>query len=184
MKNETVPKHGLRVMAPMKKMNHAFLSMEKVILTFCTIVLVAAIFIQVVCRYILMISTPWAEEAARYLFVWMSYLGGGYALHTGGQIEIDIAPTVIRALKGIGDEQKERIIMVLKSVGLLITVAFLLGFCRVFGNYILFISKGSQTSQTLHLPMWMIYFPVLVGSLLTIWHGFYRFLCNIYRQEA
>ena len=60
-----------------EKINHCFLYFEKIVLTFCTIVLVIAIFIQVVCRYILLISTPWAEELARYLFVWMAYLGGG-----------------------------------------------------------------------------------------------------------
>lgn len=94
-----------------EKINHCFLYFEKIVLTFCTIVLVIAIFIQVVCRYILLISTPWAEELARYLFVWMAYLGGGYALHTGGQIEIDIAPTIIKSLKGISAATKDRIIL-------------------------------------------------------------------------
>ena len=101
-----------------EKINHCFLYFEKIVLTFCTIVLVIAIFIQVVCRYILLISTPWAEELARYLFVWMAYLGGGYALHTGGQIEIDIAPTIIKSLKGISAATKDRIILLLKTVGL------------------------------------------------------------------
>lgn len=91
-----------------EKINHCFLYFEKIVLTFCTIVLVIAIFIQVVCRYILLISTPWAEELARYLFVWMAYLGGGYALHTGGQIEIDIAPTIIKSLKGISTATKRQ----------------------------------------------------------------------------
>lgn len=163
-----------------EKINHCFLCFEKIVLTFCTIVLVIAIFIQVVCRYILLISTPWAEELARYLFVWMAYLGGGYALHTGGQIEIDIAPTIIKSLKGISAATKDRIILLLKTVGLVITVVFLLGFCWVFGNYIMFIAGGSQTSQTMHIPMWIVYFPVLIGSLITVWHGVYRILCNIW----
>lgn len=166
-------------MKPLGKINSSFIAFEKFILTFCTVILVVVIFIQVVCRYILLISTPWAEEIARYMFVWMSYLGGGYALHTGGQIEIDIAPTLIRSIKGMGEEKKEQVILILKSLGLMITVCFLLGFCWIFGNYIMFIAGGSQTSQTMHIPMWIVYFPVLIGSVITVWHGVYRFLCNI-----
>ncbi len=168
-----------RYMDTFEKINNCFLYFEKVVLTFCTIALVIAIFIQVVCRYILLISTPWAEELARYLFVWMAYLGGGYALHTGGQIEIDIAPTIIRSLKGISTAAKDRVILLLKTAGMVITVVFLLGFCRVFGDYVLFIAGGSQTSQTMHIPMWIVYFPVLIGSFITVWHGAYRILCNI-----
>lgn len=166
------------------KINKHFIYFEKIVLTFCTIVLVIAIFIQVICRYILMISTPWAEELARYLFVWMSYLGGGYALHTGGQIEIDIAPTIINSLKGISTAVKEKIVLWLKTAGLVITMIFLLGFCWVFGNYIMFIAGGSQTSQTMHIPMWIVYFPVLIGSLMTVWHGAYRILCNVFHVTA
>lgn len=178
MNNENISIKVPGYMNSLKRVNDAFISAEKVIMTFCTIVLVVAIFIQVVCRYILLISTPWAEELARYLFVWMSYLGGGYALHTGGQIEIDIAPTLIRAIKGMSDERKEKTILLLKSVGIVITVLFLLGFCWIFGNYIFFISQGTQTSQTTHIPMWIVYFPVLIGSIITVWHGCYRLLCN------
>lgn len=164
----------------MSSFNDKLIAFEKLVLTICTIVLVIAIFIEVVCRYIFLISTPWAEELSRYLFVWMTYLAGGYALHTGGQIEIDIAPTLIRSIKAWSTEQKERMILILKSVGLLITVIFLLAFCWVFGNYILFISQGSQTSQTMHIPMWIVYMPVLIGSVITIWHGIFRFFGNVY----
>lgn len=165
-------------MSSLKKINDSFIFFEKIVLTFCTIALVAAIFVQVICRYILMISTPWAEELARYLFVWMSYLGGGYALYAGGQIEIDIAPTIIRSLK-ISEEKKNNIIVILKTIGLTITIVFLLVFCYVFGNYIMFISRGVQTSQTMGIPMWIVYFPVLIGSLITVWHGLYRIILNI-----
>lgn len=180
MKGETSLMNVPNYMSSMKKWNDVLIKAEKWIMTFCTIMLVAAIFIQVVCRYILLISTPWAEELARYLFVWMSYLGGGYALHTGGQIEIDIIPTLILSLKKVDAKKKERWILYLRSTGLLITVFFLLGFCWVFSHYILFISHGSQTSQTMHIPMWIIYFPILIGSLITVWHGCYRFIGNIY----
>ena len=29
------------------------------------------------------------------------------------------------------------------------------------------------------IPMWIVYFPVLIGSLITVWHGIYRILLNI-----
>lgn len=162
----------------LKNINDKFILFEKIILTLCTIMLVLSIFIQVICRYILMISTQINILLILLPKVWMSYLGGGYALYSGGQIEIDIAPTIINYMK-ISDELKRRIILTLKTIGLSITVIFILCFCYVFSNYIMFIYRGVQTSQTMGIPMWIVYFPVLIGSLITVWHGIYRILLNI-----
>ena len=163
----------------MEKLFNGLKKAEEILLVVLMVIMCAVIFIATVARFTGLFVIPWAEELARYLFVWMAYLGGGYALHTGGQIEIDIAPTIIRSLKGISTAAKDRVILLLKTAGMVITVVFLLGFCRVFGDYVLFIAGGSQTSQTMHIPMWIVYFPVLIGSFITVWHGAYRILCNI-----
>ena len=76
---------------------------------------------------------------------------------------------------------KDRIILLLKTVGSGDNQWwFLLGFCWVFGNYIMFIAGGSQTSQTMHIPMWIVYFPVLIGSLYYGVAWGIQILCNIW----
>ena len=64
----------------LKKVNDRLLGIETFLLALITILLVAAIFIEVVCRYFLFISAAWAEEFTRYLFIWLTYIGSAYAI--------------------------------------------------------------------------------------------------------
>lgn len=53
-------------------------------------VLVVVTFAQVVFRYLIGYSLYWSEEAARYLFVWISFLGSVLALQKGVHIGFDV----------------------------------------------------------------------------------------------
>jgi len=48
-------------------------------LTFCMLSLVAVVGINVFCRFILGFSISWAEEFARFAFIWVSFLGAALA---------------------------------------------------------------------------------------------------------
>lgn len=45
---------------------------------------------QIVFRYLLKISAPWTEEAARYLMIWMALLAAGLAFQKGEHFNFDI----------------------------------------------------------------------------------------------
>jgi hypothetical protein len=47
------------------------------------------IFANVVLRYTTSQSIEWAEEVARYMMVWMTFLGAGPVLRYGGHIAVD-----------------------------------------------------------------------------------------------
>ncbi len=57
------------------------------------IVFSGAIFIlvmaQILFRYVIKISAPWTEEAARYLMIWMALLTAGLAFQKGQHFNID-----------------------------------------------------------------------------------------------
>ena len=55
-----------------KRLNNVLLGIETFFMAL-TIALVAAIFIEVICRYFLFISAAWAEELTRYL-VYLAHL--------------------------------------------------------------------------------------------------------------
>jgi len=58
------------------------------------LMLLSTVFASVVIRYlgILEGSIDWVEEAARFLFIWVAFLGAAMAFHTGGHVCIDILP--------------------------------------------------------------------------------------------
>ena len=57
--------------------------------------LLAAIFVililQIAFRYVLNAPLVWPEEAARYLYIWVCYLGAAVALRRGSHIVILLA---------------------------------------------------------------------------------------------
>jgi len=48
--------------------------------------------LQILFRYVLKISAPWTEEAARYLMIWMALLASGLAFRNGEHFNIDFLP--------------------------------------------------------------------------------------------
>jgi TRAP-type C4-dicarboxylate transport system permease small subunit len=52
-------------------------------------VMVAVVVAAVFARYVLNDSIVWAEELARYLFVWVSFLGGGLGVGTNIHVGVD-----------------------------------------------------------------------------------------------
>ncbi|MFM1988837.1 MAG: hypothetical protein RJA99_1794 [Pseudomonadota bacterium] len=69
-------------------------------------VMSVVVFVSVVVRYLVDYSVPWSEEVARYLMVWLTFLGIGPVLRIGGHVAIDslqaslppLAARVLRAL--------------------------------------------------------------------------------------
>lgn len=161
--------------------NSAILKVEEFLLGLITIALVAAIFIEVLCRYVFMISTAWSEELARYLFIMLTFIGSSYAYYMHDHIEIDILNQVVRSSKKI--KNKDMVTKIIGIVGNISTMIFLVVFNNIFWNYLMQINKKGLLSPTMHVPMVLIYSFVWIGGTLTIIHGIYMLLCDLFRNE-
>ena len=51
-------------------------------------VMFAAVVLQVVSRYVAKMPFPWVEELARYLMIWVGFLGCGIAARRGAHVSI------------------------------------------------------------------------------------------------
>lgn len=60
--------------------------------------LIAVVGANVVCRYVLGIPLSWAEEAARYMMIYMAYFAAPLALRAGGHIRITVITDRLRGL--------------------------------------------------------------------------------------
>lgn len=72
----------------MKAGKHVLLSEWIVVTTF--VVMVLSTFVQVICRYVLSFSLPWADELARFCLVWMVFVGMVIAFVRGQQVTVDV----------------------------------------------------------------------------------------------
>src|SRR5512141_354082 len=54
-------------------------------------VMVVLVFGNVVARYVFDSAITWAEEVARFLFVWLTFVGASLGLHRGVHLGMDLA---------------------------------------------------------------------------------------------
>lgn len=116
------------------------------------------IFANVVLRYTTSQSIEWAEEVARYLMVWLTFLGAGPVLRYGGHI----------AVENLQDSLPRRGALALRAVIAALLFAFF-GFMVWFG--VLYVERAQfQMTPTTQISMGWVYAAMPVGGLLMMLH--------------
>ena len=72
----------------MNKAEDAFVALNKWALILLLGAMSCIVFANVALRYTTNLSITWAEEVARYMMVWMTFLGAGLTLRYGGHVAI------------------------------------------------------------------------------------------------
>ena len=126
-------------------------NLEKFLCAIILSVMTVIIFLQIVFRFV---GAPlaWTEELGRYLFIWLIYLSSAMAVKLRAHIKVVF-------------HKKGNFLLDL------ISNAFFLMFAVAFTYYgwravIRLSITYPQTSATLHLPMWIPYFSIVLGCAL------------------
>lgn len=90
----------------MDKLENAFVELNKWALILLLGAMSVIVFTNVSLRYLTNFSIPWAEEVARYMMVWMTFIGAGLTLRYGGHVAIGnvmeaLSPTAQRILRAV-----------------------------------------------------------------------------------
>jgi TRAP-type transport system small permease protein len=121
--------------------------------------MVISITIQVFARIFsskldLSINVSWTEEVARYLMIWMVFVGGALAARKGRMIAIETVAQLVPAVAG----------KILKYISHLISIVFYLVIFYIGLQWVSF--GGSETAPVTQIPMSILYSSMVVGSLL------------------
>lgn len=125
----------------------------------CNVLLVTILIIltyQVILRYIFKFSQPWPEELARYLFIWLIFLGASYAAQEYAHIRIE-------ALLNIYPKKLQKYILLLGNI---FWIAFCFIMFYVSGKYTLNIYNSQQISIGVKINMAYAYAAIPIGYLL------------------
>lgn len=147
----------------MKKALHGLQLLEKWIIVVTFVVMVIAVFCQVVNRNIFKIPVSGFEEAAKYSMVYMVLLGTELGLRDGTQIAIT---GVVDKLHGMA----KKIIQLVSQIIIVVFSALMTkaGFAMVAKQ-----TAIGQTSPGLGIPMAVPYFALVLGfGLITVVQGF------------
>jgi TRAP-type C4-dicarboxylate transport system permease small subunit len=141
-----------------RKVDNGIFKAELAVGVSLTVVMVVAVFLQVVFRYVVNQPLSWSEELARYVFVWASMLGASMGVKKKTHFCLDAF------LKLFPQTQRkiiEAFLYVLISVLLIVLVYYGALFSRDL--YV-------QTAPGLNIPMAIPYAAVPVGALLMLLH--------------
>lgn len=138
----------------MKKHGHILISEWLVIV--CFILLSITTFLQVIFRYVINFSLPWADELSRYCFVWLVFSGIVVSFVRGEHATVNL---VMDRYKG-----KYKVFM-FTLIDILIYVLFLV--LTISGIMLMNLSAGQSTSG-LGIPKMLVYAALPFGSALMV----------------
>ena len=133
-------------------------------------IMTVIVFIQVVMRYVFSNSLSWSEELARFIFLWLSWIGASYAVKERSHFRVEMFANMIH---GASRKYFECFI-------LLIWFIFSLFLTWYGTELILFLHDSGQFSAAMEIPMTIPYASVPVGcGLMSI-----RLLIEMYKIFA
>ena len=129
----------------------------KYILFLLMTALIFCVFAQVIFRFVLENPLAWTEELARFILVWLTFLGAAYAMSLKAHISIDyfVNKLPVRLHKAT---------LVLSTF---ISIAFF--YIMVTEGYSMTVRTMGQFSSVLEIPMGLVYSIIPIsGIILTI----------------
>ena len=110
-------------------------------------------------RYVLNDALAWTEEIAKYLLVWLTFVGAPLALRSGGHIAVEVLPGML----------PPRLRSALQALILSVVVAVLLVLAHQ--SWGLAMNARIQTAATFELSLMWVMLAVPLGSALMVLVG-------------
>ena len=122
------------------------------VLVFMMIVMAGAVVLQVTSRYVFNNPTSWSEELARYLFVWITFLGAAVVIRKRRHVDVTVLtdrlpPSAAKVVYLVSDA----------------AVLFMLG-ALTWAGAGLAIMAHRQLSAAMDLPMSLAYSAMPIGT--------------------
>lgn len=113
----------------------------------------AIVFLQVIMRYVFSNSLSWSEELARFIFMWLSWIGASYAVKERSHFRVEMFANF---LKGSSRKGFELLVLVIWFV-------FALIMAWLGTQLMLFLMETGQISAAMEIPMEWVYASVPAG---------------------
>ncbi|USG66567.1 TRAP transporter small permease [Brevibacillus ruminantium] len=117
------------------------------------------VFYQVLVRFVIsslgsQFSAPWTEELARYLMIWLTFIGSAIAARRAKLIAVEALVFLLPAMAG----KTIKVLSYLASIAFYLIMAFIGWEWTMFGL--------SETAPVMRIPMSFVYSSMLVGAVL------------------
>lgn len=123
------------------------------------LMVLGAVFMQVVFRYVIGISVPWTEEAARYFNIWAVFLGGAVAVAHDAHLKVTF---LLDRLRGVARAIAQAFILI--AIAILDVIILL-------GSYQLIQLNWRLMATTLPVPVGVLYLSVFIYAVFALGFG-------------
>lgn len=145
-------------MTTLRRLERGFVLLNQGLVMLMMMAMAALVFTNVVTRYVFGFSLNWAEEASRFLMVWVAYLGAGLAMREGRHVAIEFLQGLLPA----------RLAPYARAFVALLILAFMLALA-VLGVQIAQFAWRQRT-PVLGLPQGAVYLAIPIGAGLFVVH--------------
>lgn len=130
--------------------------LEEYLLIILFPIMTIIVFGATVVRYLKLGAIPWSEELARYIMIWMAYIGASLGIKRNAHLGIEafvnkLPPTLTKYVKAF----KVGIILLFNI--LVVYYSYQIIMCQI---------NMGQTSPALEMPIWIAYLAVPTGAFL------------------
>lgn len=142
----------------LRKIDTAAAGLEIAVTLLLLAVIVAVVFLQVVCRYVLQDPLSWTEELARDALIWMTFIGSALAVRAKAHFALELTTSKLPESMRLPWE------ILLTGIVAVFLVVLLYQSIRILPvvHY--------QRSPTLSLPISYLYLSIPVGTALMLVH--------------
>ena len=142
----------------LRRIDQGILAVNRALMIAALAVMAVIVLANVVTRYLTNYSIPWSEELARYLMIWLTFLGIGPVLRLGGHVAIDTFQDSLQA-------SRARVLR-------LLIVAAVAGFCAVVAYFgCAYVARTwMQATAVMEIPFALVAAAVPTGMILALWH--------------
>jgi TRAP-type C4-dicarboxylate transport system permease small subunit len=142
------------VLNAINSINKYIEKIEDLFVMYVVVIMTAAIFIQVVMRYVFNNSLSWSEEFATFCFMWLTWIGASNGVKKNTHIRILL---LVEFIKG---KYFKYTMIFIDSIWLLFSIYLVKnGIAMVRMSYV-----NHRISAALEVPMYIMYSSVVVGG--------------------
>lgn len=140
----------------MKKSINILDKLEEIILVILMVAMTISVVIQVFSRTVLNVSPSWTEEVARYMLVWITFVGASLGAKRGAHMGVEAFTMIL----------PKKVQKAVAAITWLICAAFTAITCVNSISILQLQMATGQVSAAIQLPMWIPYAGVTVGMFL------------------
>jgi TRAP-type C4-dicarboxylate transport system permease small subunit len=127
-------------------------NLEEIVASIFLIVMTLATFANVIARYVFNAPIPWAEELARYSFIWLVFVGAAVCTKRRRHVAVDAA---VKLMPQLGQTACDLLV----KLGILL----LMGILVWYGTVLML--GATQKTSTLNIPTYFVYLAVPLSAI-------------------